>query len=100
VNQKAVRTATATSATWWSAMGTDAKSILVFEMLQQSQGRAQGPARPRPSPSRLFYERGDAGSGRKEKGMRKMGGAHRGRMVISPIGLTPLARNMDGMAHR
>jgi hypothetical protein len=25
VNQKTVRTATATSATWWSAMGTDAK---------------------------------------------------------------------------
>jgi hypothetical protein len=39
------------------------------------------------------------GKGRKEKGRRKkMGGPTRGEMVISPVGLTLLALNMDGMA--
>jgi hypothetical protein len=28
-----------------------------------------------------------------------MGGAHKGKMVMSLVGLTPLAQNMDGMAH-
>jgi hypothetical protein len=40
-------------------------------------------------------------NGREEEGERKkIGGAHRGKMVISLIGLTVLARNMDEMAHR
>jgi hypothetical protein len=40
-----------------------------------------------------------ADSRRKEnERMKKMGGTHGGKMVISPVGLTPLARNMDGMA--
>jgi hypothetical protein len=40
-----------------------------------------------------------AGGGRKEKGRRKeVGGAHRGKMVISRLGLTLLAQKMDGMA--
>jgi hypothetical protein len=39
-------------------------------------------------------------AGRKEKERRKkIGGAHRGKMVISLVGLTLLARNMDKMAH-
>jgi hypothetical protein len=36
---------------------------------------------------------------RKKKGRRKIGGAHRGQMVISPLGLTPLAQKIYGMAH-
>jgi hypothetical protein len=41
-----------------------------------------------------------AGGGRKEKGRkRSIGGARRrGKMVISHVGLTLLALNMDGMA--
>jgi hypothetical protein len=38
--------------------------------------------------------------GRKEKGRRKIGGPTGGKMVISPVGLTPLARNPSKMAYR
>jgi hypothetical protein len=35
---------------------------------------------------------------RKENGRKKkVGGAHKGKRVISLVGLTPLAQNMDGM---
>jgi hypothetical protein len=47
-----------------------------------------------------------AGSRRRKKGEREeeegrrkeVGGAHRGKMVISRLGLTLLAQKMDGMA--
>jgi hypothetical protein len=42
-----------------------------------------------------------AGSRRRKKGERRrkeVGGAHRGKMVISRLGLTLLAQKMDGMA--
>jgi hypothetical protein len=38
-----------------------------------------------------------AGRKRREEG--EIGGTHRGKIVISVDGLTPLARNVDGMAH-
>jgi hypothetical protein len=41
----------------------------------------------------------EAGWERRKKGRRKIGGAHRGKMVISAVGLTPFAHKIDGMAH-
>jgi hypothetical protein len=38
------------------------------------------------------------GGRRREK--EETGGTHRGKIVISVVGLTPLDRNVDGMAHR
>jgi hypothetical protein len=41
------------------------------------------------------------GEREEEEGRRKeIGGAHRGKMVISRLGLTPLAQKVDGMAQR
>jgi hypothetical protein len=52
------------------------------------QGMAQGAGR------------GGLGSGRKEKGRwKKIGGTHKGKMVVSPVGLTPLALKLDGMPY-
>jgi hypothetical protein len=44
--------------------------------------------------------RGRLGSGRKEKGRwKKIGETHKGKMVISPVGLTLLTLKLDGMAY-
>jgi hypothetical protein len=44
-------------------------------------------------------ERGANGRKENERRKKKIGGAHRGKMVISLVSLTSLAQNMDGMAY-
>jgi hypothetical protein len=51
-------------------------------------------AAARGSPSRVRH-----GWERRKKGRREIGGAYRGKMVISAVGLTPFAHKIDGMAH-
>jgi hypothetical protein len=51
-----------------------------------------------PAPVPVREERQWARGRRREK--EEIGGTHRGKIVISVVGLTPLACNVDGMAHR
>jgi hypothetical protein len=49
------------------------------------------------APAPVGEEREWAGGRRREE--EEIGGTHKGKIVISVVGLTPLPRNVDRMAH-
>jgi hypothetical protein len=60
--------------------------------------RLRGPTGGMGAPAPVGEEREWAGGRRREE--EEIGGTHMGKIVISVVGLTPLPRNVDRMAHR